>query len=64
MKTVIGGYLCRYYDIYLNAFGRFCCLNYYTSNICHLLISGVGITISTDILCESDDCHCNIPASC
>ena len=26
-------------------------------HICHLLISGVGVNIATDILCESDSCQ-------
>ena len=33
------------------------------SDICHLLISGVGVNIETDILCESDGCHCKLPVS-
>ena len=37
-------------------------MNYY-SYICHLLIYGVGENIATDILCESDGCHCKIPVS-
>ena len=28
------------------------------SDICHSLTSGVGVNIATDILCESDGCHC------
>ena len=31
------------------------------SDICHLLISGVGVNIATDILCESDSCHYKLP---
>ena len=43
-------------------FSSFYCLkNYYTSDICHLLISGVGVKIASDILCESDGCHCTLP---
>ena len=33
------------------------------SDICHLLISGVGVNIATDILCESDGYHCTLPVS-
>ena len=33
------------------------------SDICHLLISGVGVNIAPDILCESDGCHCKRPVS-
>ena len=33
------------------------------SDICHLLISWVGINIATDILCEYDGCHCKLPIS-
>ena len=33
------------------------------SDICHLLIYGVGVNIATDILCESDGCHCKLPVS-
>ena len=33
------------------------------SDICHLLIYGVGENIATDILCESDGCHCKLPVS-
>ena len=33
------------------------------SDVCHLLISGVGVNIATDILCESDGCHCKLPVS-
>ena len=33
------------------------------SDICHLLIYGVDVNIATDILCESDGCHCKLPVS-
>ena len=33
------------------------------SDIRHLLISGVGVNIATDILCESDGSHCKLPVS-
>ena len=33
------------------------------SDICHLLISGVGVNIATDILCENVSCHCKLPVS-
>ena len=32
-------------------------------DIGHLLIYGVGVNIATDILCESDGCHCKRPVS-
>ena len=55
--------LCRYFDIYL-------CIQYLLvshellhSDICHLLITGVSVNIATDILCESDGCHCKLPVS-
>ena len=32
------------------------------SDICHLL-SGVGVNIATNVLCESDGCHCKTPVS-
>ena len=28
------------------------------SDICHLLISGVGVNFASDIFCKSDGCHC------
>ena len=33
------------------------------SDICHLLIYGVGIDIATDMLCKSDGCHCKLTVS-
>ena len=54
------GYLCRYFDIIPYAFSSFYC---YTSDICHSLISGVGVKITSDTLCESDGCHCKLPVS-
>ena len=33
------------------------------SDICHLMIYGVVVNISSDILCESDGCHCKLPVS-
>ena len=33
------------------------------SDICHLLISGVGVKIATDILYVSDGCHFKLPVS-
>ena len=33
------------------------------SDICYLLISGVGVNIATDIMCEYDGCHCKRPVS-
>ena len=36
------GYLCRYYDIYPYVFSSFYCLkNFYISDICRLLMSGI-----------------------
>ena len=44
-------------------FSSFCCLyNYYSSVICHMLISGFFVKIATDILCESDGFHIKFPA--
>ena len=34
-----------------------------SSEYCHMLISGVGVKIASDILCESDGCHCKLPVS-
>ena len=34
-----------------------------SDELLHLLISGVGVNIATDILCESDGCHCKLPVS-
>ena len=59
MDICDSGYLCRCYDIYPMYSVAFC----YTGDICHLLISGVGVQIATDILCESDGCHCKLPVS-
>ena len=54
MKAVIGAYNDT-------IFSRLYCLNnYYTNDICQLLISGVGVNIVTDILCESDGRHCKL----
>ena len=33
------------------------------SDICHLLISGVGVNFATDTLCESDGCYCKLPVA-
>ena len=30
----------------------------------HMTISGVGVKIASDILCESDGCHCKLLVSC
>ena len=63
MHTCDSGDLCRYFDIYpVYSVGFFCLMNYH-SDICHLLIYGVGVNITTDILCESDGCHCKLPVS-
>ena len=34
-----------------------------SSDICHLLKSGVGVKIATDILCESVGYHIKLPVS-
>ena len=33
------------------------------SDICHLMISGVGVNIATEILCESDGCYRKLSVS-
>ena len=41
-----------------------CLKNCYTSDICHLLISGASVKTATDIFGESDDgCHCKLLVS-
>ena len=57
------GYLCRYYDIYptYSAIINFFALLIITQ--CHLLISGVGVKIATDILYQSDIYHSELPVS-
>ena len=35
----------------------------HSSDICHLLISGVAVKIATDISCGSDGCHCKFAVS-
>ena len=58
------GYLCRCYDKYPTYSVAFIAWKKYsTSDIYHLLISGVWVDvcvkkIATDNLCESDGCHC------
>ena len=61
MHICDSGHLCRYFDIcpmYSLAF-----VELLHSDVCHLLISGVGVNIATDILSESDGCHCKLPVS-
>ena len=58
MHICDSGNLCRYFDIYLMLSDELL-----HSDICHLLIYGVGENIATDILCESDGCHCKHPVS-
>ena len=41
----------------------YCMTNNYNCDICHLIISGVGVKPATDILCEFDGCHCKRPVS-
>ena len=56
--------LCRYFDIYPMYSVAFVLSDELLhSDICHLLIYGVGVNIATDILCESDGCHCKRPVS-
>ena len=50
-------HLCRYFDIYPMSDELL------HSDICHLLISGVGVNIATDIVCESDGCYCTFSVS-
>ena len=60
MHICDSGDLCRYFDIYPMYSVAFELLY---SDICHLMIYGVGVNIATDILCESDGCHCDLPVS-
>ena len=60
MHICDSGDLYRYFDIYLMYLLSDKLLH---SDICHLLIYGVGVNIATDILCESDGCHCKLPVS-
>ena len=57
MHICDSGDLCRYYDIYMLSDELL------HSDICHLLISGVGVNVATDILCECDSCYCKLPVS-
>ena len=61
MHICDSGCLCRYYDMYLMYSVAFIADELLQSDICHLLISRVGVNIATDILCDSDDCHCKLP---
>ena len=64
MHICDSGDLCRYFDIYLMYSVAFMLSDELLhSDICHLLIYGVGVNIVTDILCESDGCHCKLPVS-
>ena len=57
MHTCDSGYLCRYFEIYpMHSVVFYCLKNCSTSDICHLLISGVGVQTEINILCESDRC--------
>ena len=61
-KTVIGAYMWQWWLVQIlwhmpYVFSSFYCLMNCYSDICHLLISGVGVNIATNILCESDGCH-------
>ena len=61
MHICDSGDLCRYFDIYpMYSVASDELLH---SDICHFLISGVGVNIATDILCESDGCHCKLHVS-
>ena len=63
MHICDSGDLCRYFDFYPMYSVAFVVDELLHSDICHLLISGVGVNIATDILCESDGCHCKLPVS-
>ena len=71
MKAVIGTYMWQLllteilvlWHIHYVFSSFYCLMNDYTSDSCHLLIYGVGVEIATDILCESDLCHCKLPVS-
>ena len=58
MKAVIGAYM---WQCLFACCSFYCMKNYYTSDICRLLIPEVGIKIATDILYESDGCHFKLP---
>ena len=63
MHICDSGDLCRYFDIYPMYSVALLADELLHSDICHLLIYGVGENIATDILCESDGCHCKLPVS-
>ena len=63
MHICDSGDLCRYFDIYPMYSVAFLSDELLQSDICHLLIYGVGENIATDILCESDGCYCKLPVS-
>ena len=63
MHICDSGDLCRYFDIYPMYSVAFLSDELLQSDICHLLIYGVVVNIATDILCESDGCHCKLPVS-
>ena len=60
MHICDSGDMCRYFDIYPMYSVVLLCDELLHSDICHLLISGVGVNIATDILCE---CCCKLPVS-
>ena len=41
----------------------YCLMKLLRSDICHLMISGVGVNIATEILCESDCCNSKFSVS-
>ena len=63
MHIYDSGYLRRFYDIHYLFSSFYCQKNYYTSDICYLLISGVAVKIATYILCESDGYHYKLPVN-
>ena len=68
-KAVIGAYMWQWWLVQIlwhlpYVFSSFSCLmNYYTVTFATCWYLGVGVYIATDILCESDGCHCKLPVS-
>ena len=58
-----GCYWCIYVTVVTCAYIMHIPYELLHSDISHLLISEVGVNITTDILCESDGCHCKLPVS-
>ena len=54
---------CIYVTVDMYSVSFYCLKNCYTSDICHLFLSEVGVNTGTDILSESDGCHYKLPLS-